>query len=187
MVSKKPTDYTAQSGNPSFALQAALDGLMSQPDFNSMAALAIKTVEEGGGISPEHKQEFKRTISDISKRWGGSGKERDELTKYIFNYILKGAGMGVVSTGGPREEIIAAFAADITEIIGENPVYTEQQLALKQLAEKYGFEVRLLDEYEMKTGMKTKNPKNILNRGGEGKVTTFGNKKAPARFKQPGV
>lgn len=127
-------DLTTKPGNPAHALQQAYPELMKIADFSELAAKATQVVTTSGGISDKNTQKFLFTLKNIQRKGG----RVTDLQSYITNFILAGANLKVA------EDIIAAFAADITETIGEAPVYTEEQLILKQLVESYGYKVTLI-------------------------------------------
>ena len=118
-------DLSQQGGNPTSALQAAYEQLMSIQDPEEMMDAAIQVVQPlvGSGMSEQNYQKF------VQQLQGSSRKGLVGVMGFLSNYILKGSGLGV---GMEAAESVASF---ITEDVNETYSLTPQQQYLKTLVE----------------------------------------------------
>jgi hypothetical protein len=118
-------DLSQQGGNPTSALQAAYQQLMSIQDPEELAQAALQVVQPlvGSGMSEQNFQKFQQNLQ------GSARKGLTGVQMFLSNYILKGSGMGV---GMEAAESVASF---ITEDVNDFRDLTPQQQALKTLVE----------------------------------------------------
>lgn len=97
------TDLTQRPGNPAYELQKIYDDIMTINDPELLIARVRGVVEPmiGAGISKENYKRLMMTMQKILDDPRG-GDTTAELRKYLTNYILKAAGLGVWNPDKPR-------------------------------------------------------------------------------------
>lgn len=129
-----PRDHSKKPGNPTSALQAQYQQLMTIQDPDELAQTALEIVQPlvGSGMSEQNFRKFKINLQDAAQR-GLVG-----LQGFLSNYILAGSGLSVGrgGRGGPREAAeVAQIASMISEDVNDIRKLTPQQEYLKNLVE----------------------------------------------------
>ena len=134
LTTRPSTDLTKRAGNPTFEIQKHYDELMSIADVDELVQHAVQIVEPtvGAGFSERNYRKFMMNINRARER-GVS-----EVQRFLTNFLLAGAGMKAM-------EDIDAIASFVTEDIEEKVELTEKQRALKEMVEKYGYQIGLLE------------------------------------------
>jgi hypothetical protein len=120
-------DLSSQDGNPTSALQAYFEQIMSLEDPEEMVEMAISIVKPlvGKGMSEKNYNTFLKNLQKSAQRG------IVDIQYYISNFILKGSGLGVV------ENKISAMAYMITEDSSIFVDLNETQQYLKELIENH--------------------------------------------------
>lgn len=120
-------DLSGQDGNPTSALQAHFEQIMSLEDPEEMVEMAISIVKPlvGKGMSEKNYNTFLKNLHKSAQRGIVS------IQHCISNFILKGSGLGVI------ENRISAIANIITEDSDIFANLNETQQYLKELIENH--------------------------------------------------
>jgi hypothetical protein len=138
-------DLLEQPGNPAYGLRQHYDMLMQMQDPEELKNAATDIVRQylGKGITQANWRKFQHVLT----------KKRDlfSVKKYITDYMMKAANLGVVPpAGGYREstevggDVIMEVAGMLTEDTSIIRGLTPFQRELKEMVENYGFKVVLL-------------------------------------------
>ena len=134
LTTRPSRDLSQQAGNPTFEIQKNYDELMSIVDVDELVRRAVEIIEPtmGAGFSEKNYRKFMMNINN-ARELGVP-----EVQKFLTNFLLSGSGMKAM-------EDIDAIASFVKEDIEEKVELTNEQRVIKEMVEKYGYQVGLCD------------------------------------------
>ena len=131
-----PRDLTRQSGNPTSWIHDNYQELMGIQDPEELAQHVLENITPmvGNGISQQNFAKMRQTLMMAAR------KGIHEVQKYLSNYMLRGAGLGVEDN---EQLALASMVCEDCEVVRLNL----KQTYLKRLVESNSrFKVKVLSE-----------------------------------------